>query len=194
VGELFLILISTCLVNNLVLDFMLGTDPLFGVSNKYSPAFDMCLLVVISMPVVAVFLYILQISLITPFGLHHLELISTVMLVSVIMLLTDSISKIYKPKLHKRIGVLIPLLMVDCTILGTALLASNYQLTLLRAVFYGLGSAAGFALILLAVTSIREKLSVSDVAVTFRGVAILMITLGLISMAFMGFNGIEAVR
>ena len=190
-GELFLILISTCLVNNLVLDFMLGVDPIIAVSKKHSPTFDMCILVIITMPFVAAVSNLINNSLLVPFGLGYLQLITTVLLVSIITLSTGIISKFYFPVLHNRIGVLIPLVIVNCTVLGLALLATRHELSMVDALFYGLGSALGFSFVLMAINSIRDKVSVSDVPFPFRGVAILLITLGLISMAFMGFNGIN---
>ena len=193
-GELILILVSTCLVNNLVLDFMLGTDPIIAVSKQPSPAFHLCMLVIITMPVTSVFLYLINNNILIPFELVHLQLIITVMLVSVSILLSGNLVRSYKPALHRQIAPFIPLIIVDCTILGFALLAGTYQLGLAGTIFYGLGSALGFSLILMTIASIREKVSVSDVPIPFRGVAILMITLGLISMAFMGFDGISTTK
>jgi electron transport complex protein RnfA len=183
VGELFLILFSTCLVNNLVLDYLLGTDPIIAVSKNPAPALDMCLLMLIVMPLTGLFSYGLNFSILVPLGLEHLQLISVVLMVAAITLLTGFITGKYLP-------VLIPLVMVNCTVLGLALLITANRSGWSVSVFYGLGSAAGFSLVLMTLSAIRDKVSVSDVPLPFKGVAILMITLGLISMAFMGFNGV----
>ena len=190
-AELFLILISTSLVNNLVLDYMLGTDPIIAVTKKSSPAFDMCIVIIITMPLVAIFSYALNNILIIPLGLEYLQLILMVILVSIVIQSVNFITRKYFSVLHERISVLIPLIMVNCTVLGMALLTTRLNFGFVSVLFYGLGSAIGFSLTLMAISSIRDKASVSDVPMPFRGVAILMITLGLISMAFMGFNGIN---
>jgi electron transport complex protein RnfA len=191
VAELFLILISTSLANNLVLDYMLGTDPIFAVTKNTTPAFDMCIVIIITMPLVAIFSYALNNIVIIPLGLEYLQLILMVILVSILILSVNFITRKYFSDIHERIGVLIPLIMVNCTVLGLAFLTIRLNVGYVSALFYGLGSAIGFSLILMAINSIRDKVSVSNVPLPFRGVAILMISLGLVSMAFMGFNGIN---
>ncbi|MGK0297834.1 MAG: electron transport complex protein RnfA [Gammaproteobacteria bacterium] len=190
-AELFLILISTSLANNLVLDYMLGTDLIIAVTKNTTPAFDMCIAIIITMPLVAMSSYALNSIVIIPLGLEHLQLILIVILVSIVIQSVNFILRKYFLVLHERIGVLTPLIMVNCTVLGMAFLTTRLHVGIVGALFYGLGSAIGFSLILLAINSIREKVSVSNVPLPFRGVAILMITLGLVSMAFMGFNGIN---
>ncbi len=189
-GDLFLILISTTLANNLVLDYMLGTDPIIAVSKQSAPVSDMCLFVIIVMPIVATLAYTINILLFIPLALEYLQLIFMVLLVIGTLLSINFMAKIYFPELYKRIGALNPLIMINCTILGLALLTTRMNLGVFGSFFYGLGSAIGFSLILMAITAVREKVMVSDVPIPFRGVSIIMITLGLISMAFMGFNGI----
>ncbi|MGY8813988.1 MAG: electron transport complex protein RnfA [Gammaproteobacteria bacterium] len=190
-AELFLILISTSLANNLVLDYMLGTDPIIAVSKNSTPAFDMSIVVTITMPPVAILSYLLENIVIVPLELEYLRLILLVILVSIVIQSVNFIIRKYFLVLYERIGVLTPLLMVNCTVLGMAFLTTKLYFGLVGAFFYGLGSAIGFSLILLAISSIRDKISVSNVPLPFRGVSILMISLGLVSMAFMGFNGIN---
>jgi electron transport complex protein RnfA len=135
--------------------------------------------------------YLLENIVIVPLELEYLRLILLVILVSIVIQSVNFIIRKYFLVLYERIGVLTPLLMVNCTVLGMAFLTTKLYFGLVGAFFYGLGSAIGFSLILLAISSIRDKISVSNVPLPFRGVSILMISLGLVSMAFMGFNGIN---
>jgi electron transport complex protein RnfA len=170
---------------------MLGTDPIIAVSKNSTPAFDMSIVVTITMPPVAILSYLLENIVIVPLELEYLRLILLVILVSIVIQSVNFIIRKYFLVLYERIGVLTPLLMVNCTVLGMAFLTTKLYFGLVGAFFYGLGSAIGFSLILLAISSIRDKISVSNVPLPFRGVSILMISLGLVSMAFMGFNGIN---
>lgn len=192
-GEYFLILISTGLVNNLVLDFMLGTNIVIATSRRSEPALDMGKLMLIVLPVVTVITKCIDQYLIVPLDISHLRLLIMVLLIPVLVLLTTHIYSRLVPGNKYRLQALVSLVMVNSTILGTAMLAYDIQFSIGRALFFGIGTALGFTLVLVAFTAIREKVEVSEVPRPFRGIAILIITLGLMSMAFMGFNGIAVV-
>ena len=191
--ELFLILISTGLVNNLVLDSLLGTNLLIAVSRKTDPALDMGLLMIIVLPVITAITQYIDRLLIVPMDITHLRLVVMVLLIPVLVLLIINIFIKVFSKLKDRVRALLPLVMVNSTILGTVFLSYGIQYGIIRAFFFGIGTALGFTLVLLAFTAIREKVAVSDVPLPFRGIAILIITLGLMSMAFMGFDGIAVL-
>lgn len=193
-SELFIILISTGLVSNLVLDYMLGTDPLLATSRKIEPAVSLTLLMLIVMPPSAMLAWLVKFHVLLPLDLMYLELIGLVMIIAIVVTAVDKLTALYRPDLHQRISLFIPLLMVNCTVLGVALLNSRVDYGPFTSLFSGLGSAAGFGLVLLAFSAIRGRVSVADVPAPFRGTAILMITLGMISMAFMGFNGISSLK
>lgn len=193
-GELFLILIGTGLVSNLVLDYMIGTDPVVAVSQKPEPAFNLSLLMLLIMPVVALFSYLLNTLWLIPWDISYLQLISLVLLSVLVTVTIANLTKRYRPTLYARIELFIPLVIVNSAILGVAQLSIKTDYGLIGAFFFGLGTALGFGLVTLAITAIREKISVADVPGPFRGISVLMITFGLIAMAFIGFSGISNFR
>ena len=190
-GDLLLILVSTCLVNNLVFDHVLGVDPVLAASRETEPAADLGVLMILVMPWIALFSHALQNYLIAPLDLAYLQLLVLALLAPAVVLAAGGLASRFKPALHARIGPFIPLVIVNSTILGVALLNARIDYGPVGALFAGVGLAAGFAVALLALAAIREKISVADIPLPFQGVSILLITLGLISMAFMGFNGIS---
>lgn len=192
-GEQLLILIGAGLVSNLILDHMLGVDPLLAVSRQTGPAINLTLLMLLALPVTTAATWLLN-SILVPAGLAHLQLTGLVLTSCLLVLTTGWLTARLKPALYARIELFIPLLLVNCSVLGAALLNINLQSGLIESLFFGFGTAAGFGLILLLVCAIRERVAVADVPLPFRGTAILLITLGLISMAFMGFNGIGNFR
>ncbi len=192
-GEFFLILISTSLVNNLVLDSMLGTSLLIAVSRKADPALDLGLMMLIVMPVVTVVTQCIEHLLIIPLDIIYLRLIILVVLIPFLVLLTVRITGMFSQVINDRMQGLISLVIVNSTVLGTALLAYDSEFSIARSLFFGIGTALGFTLILVSFTAIREKVSVVDVPQPFQGIPILIVTLGLIAMAFMGFIGISAI-
>lgn len=191
-GEQFLILIGAGLVSNLILDHMLGVDPVLAVSRQIDPALDLALLMVLVLPVTTTGNYLLNSLILLPFDLAHLQIIALVLTTCLQVLITTWLIGRFKPALYRRIELYIPLVLVNGSILGVTLLNPGHGL--LESLFFGLGSAAGFGLILIMFSAIRERITVADVPVPFRGTAILLITLGLISMAFMGFNGMASFR
>jgi len=194
VGELFLILIGTGLVSNLVLDYMIGTDPVVAVSQKAEPALNLSLLMLLIMPAVTSFSYLLNSFWLMPLDIIYLQLISLVLLSVLVTVTIGNLTRRYRPALYARIELFIPLVIVNSAILGVAQMSIKSDYGLLGALFFGLGTALGFALVTLAITAIREKISVADVPGPFRGISVLMITFGLIAMAFIGFSGITNFR
>jgi electron transport complex protein RnfA len=194
VGELFLILISTGLANNFVLTHMLGVDPLIATSRKSGPAMDTCLFMVTTMPVVAAVLYLFNVYLFTPFIPDHLHLMATVMLIAITVMVNGFILQKLHAKLFSRIEKIIPLMLANSALLGLVLIENNYVYSFSAALFFGLGSALGFSLVLMMMVSIRNKLDNPDIPVPFQGIAILFITLGLLSMGFMGFSGLNLIK
>lgn len=188
-SEPFLILIGAGLASNLILDHMLGADQLFAVSPKVQPATDLSLLMLLILPVTTTGTWQLNSLVLLPHDLVHLQLIGLVLSSCLLVLVMTSLVRRFRPALHARIELYVPLIMVNCSVLGVALLNIRVDRGLVGSACFGLGAAAGFAVVLLLVSAIRERVSAADVPLPFRGTAILLISLGLMSMAFMGFSG-----
>ena len=134
--------------------------------------------------------YPLKFYLLVPLRLEFLELISFVFIITVAILIAEKLLQRFKPAMHEKIAIFIPMTLVNCSALGIALLSVQQSYGFFGSLFFGLGSGVGFGLVIVTLSAIQERLEVAEVPKPFQGVAIVLITLGIISMAFMGFNGI----
>ena len=123
----------------------------------------------------------------------HLEFLllpGFVIVVSLITVTIEFLIKKYKPSLHEKISVFVPLLLVTSVLLGAALLEVQTQQGLLTSIFFGIGTALGFGLVLVIFATLRKRIDAADVPIAFQGASILLITLAIVAMSFMGFTGI----
>lgn len=173
---------------------MLGVDPLIATTQKPRPAINACLFMVCVMPIVATVTYIFNFYLLSQFIPGYLHLIATVMLITITVMVSGFITQRYFSSIFNKIEKIIPLILVNSTLLGLVLIGNNYIYSIFTAFFFGLGTALGFSLLLMMTVSIRKKLDNPEIPRPLRGVAILFITLGILSMGFMGFSGITLTR
>ena len=187
---LILVVISTALINNIVVDRVIGVDPALAFVQKMDVTRGMCLTMLVLLPAVTACAWLLDYWLLAPLHLEYLRLLVFVSAIIVV----SGLLKIYLPRLNKKTGtqinVFLPFAGINTTVLGAMLLTGEPVQTLLQALAFGLGSATGFALILLIMTAATERLETTDIPAPFRGLPIQLVTLALISMAFMGFSGL----
>lgn len=188
-NEQILILISAGLASNLVLDHMLGVDPVLAVSRRIKPSLNLSLLMLLVLPVTTTGTSLIYSHVLVPLDMVFLQVGATVFCTTLLILSTASLMAKLKPHLYSRLELYIPILLVNCSVLGVALLDSVHPYGPVESTFFGLGSAIGFGIVIVLISAIRERIAVADVPARFRGTSILLITLGLMSMAFMGFNG-----
>jgi len=193
-SDFILIIFSAALVNNIVVEQIIGADPALAFMRKMDVATGMSCTMIILLPLVTVCAYAIDTFLLIPLGLQYLNLL---VFVSVILLLAWSL-KLWahriNQKLAGRIIIFLPLAGINTTVLGTLLLNQQLAHGMFTSLAFGLGAALGFSLILLMLTAINERLEVADVPAPFRGMSITLITLALISMAFLGFTGLINVK
>jgi electron transport complex protein RnfA len=190
VTELFLVFIAACLANNLILDHLLGISPVFAVSRSIETAIGMSMTMFLVLPVTTVFCYALNVFLLAPMELEFLQLLGFVIIVSLLSLFIEKLLQKCRPALHEKVTVFLPLLLVNVALVGVALLDVQEKHGFVASLFFGMGSALGFGIIVVIFTALRQRIVAADVPTPFQGVSILLITLGIISMAFMGFTGI----
>ncbi|RKZ88455.1 MAG: electron transport complex subunit RsxA [Gammaproteobacteria bacterium] len=186
-AEYALILISTILVNNIVLVKFLGLCPFMGVSRKLETAMGMGLATTFVLTLSSISSYLINEYLLTPLGIEFLRTISFIFVIAVVVQFTELVVHKTSPLLYQVLGIFLPLITTNCAVLGVALLNVQEQNGFLESALYGFGAAIGFSMVLVIFASIRERIAVSDVPVPFQGAAIGLITAGLMSMAFMGF-------
>ncbi len=189
-GEYALLLVGAVLVNNFVLVQFLGLCPFMGVSNKLETAMGMSMATTFVLTLASVSSYLTYEYLLTPLGLEYLRTLSFILVIAVVVQFTEIVVRKTSPLLHRVLGVYLPLITTNCAVLGVALLNTNQAHSFTQSLFYGLGAALGFSLVLVLFAAMRERLAVADVPEPFQGAAIGMITAGLASLAFMGFAGL----
>lgn len=186
-AEYGLIVIGAVLVNNFVLARFLGICPFLGVSKKIPTALGMCGAVVFVMTSAAAVTWVVQVKLLHPLGLGYLQTIAFILVIASFVQLVDIAMKKTLPALHGALGIFLPLITTNCAVMGVAVLNVQLEYNLLKAIVFGFAASLGFALALLIFTGLREKIDRANPPRAFQGVAIALITAGLLSLAFMGF-------
>jgi electron transport complex protein RnfA len=188
-SELILILVGTVLVNNFVLVRFLGLCPFMGVSRNLEAAFGMSLATAFVLTLSSAVSYLLHEYLLVPLELGYLRTISFILVIAVSVQFTEIMVRRLSPLLDQVLGIFIPLIATNCAVLGVALLNVQQAKGFVQSVFFGFGAAMGFALVIVLFAAIRERLDAADIPLPFRGMAIALMTAGMMSLAFMGFSG-----
>jgi electron transport complex protein RnfA len=192
-GYLFIIL-GAVLVNNVVFVRILGLCPFMGVSRKLETAVGMGAATTFVLTMACGASFVIDSWLLQPNGLEYLRTLSFIVTIAAIVQLTELIIQKTSPTLHQVLGIYLPLITTNCAVLGIPLLNVGLRHNLVESLIFGFGSAIGFTLALILFAGIRERLEAADVPVHFRGTAIAMITAGLMSLAFMGFAGLDKYK
>jgi len=188
--EILLLLISTALVNNVVLVKFLGICPFMGVSNKVDTALGMGMATTFVLTLASVSAWALETLVLVPFHIEFLRILSFILVIAAVVQLTEMVIKRTSPGLYQVLGIFLPLITTNCAVLGVALLTVQDRLTFLESLLFGFGSAVGFTLVMVLFAGLRERLALSDVPTPFVGAPIGFVTAGLLSLAFMGFAGL----
>jgi electron transport complex protein RnfA len=189
-AEYALILVSTILVNNIVLVKFLGLCPFMGVSRKLETAMGMGLATTFVLTLSSITSYLINEYLLAPLDIEFLRTISFIFVIAVVVQFTELVVHKTSPILYQVLGIFLPLITTNCAVLGVALLNVQEDHGFIESGLYGFGAALGFSLVLVIFASMRERIDAADVPVPFQGAAIGLITAGLMSMAFMGFTSL----
>tara|TARA_R110001583_G_scaffold188860_3_gene351355 strand:+ start:45859 stop:46434 length:576 start_codon:yes stop_codon:yes gene_type:complete len=188
-SEYLLLLLTTSLVNNVVLAQFLGLCPFMGVSNKVSSALGMGLATTFVLTFSCAAGWILEHYLLIPLELGFLRLLSFILVIAVLVQLTEMMVAFQSPELHRILGIFLPLITTNCAVLGVALLTIREELDFVEAILYGFGSAAGFTLVIVIFAGLRERMTLCRIPPAMEGAPISFITAGVLAMAFSGFIG-----
>ena len=188
-GDVVVILVGTVLVNNFVLVRFLGLCPFMGVSKNVEAAFGMSLATAFVLTLSSATAYLLHTHLLVPLQLEYLRTIGFILVIAASVQFTEIMVRRLSPLLDQVLGIYIPLIATNCAVLGVALLNVRQSTGFVESVLYGFGASAGFALVLVVFSGIRERLEAADIPLPFRGTAIALMTAGIMSLAFMGFSG-----
>lgn len=185
-----LIFITAVFVNNIVLAQFLGICPFLGVSKKIETALGMGAAVAFVMTLSTIITYLIQ-SALTAFGLSFMQTITFILVIAALVQMVEIILKKVSPPLYQALGVFLPLITTNCTILGVAILVIQKNLTLVESVIFAFSTAIGFGVALVLFAGLREQLSLTKLPKAMQGTPIALLVAGLLAMAFMGFSGID---
>jgi len=188
--NIFTILISTIFVNNYVFARFLGICPFLGVSNKTETATGMGLAVTFVVTLSSVITWVIQKYVLDLFGLQYLQTIVFILVIASLVQLVEMFLKKSSPGLYKALGVYLPLITTNCIVLGVAILNIEEKYNLIQTIANAVGASIGFAIALLLMAGVREKFELADIPKPLKGFPIGLITAGLMSIAFLGFNGL----
>jgi electron transport complex protein RnfA len=187
--EYLLILIGTVFVNNIVMAKILGLCPFMGVSKKLETAIGMGFATTFVLTLASGASYLIDTYLLGT-SLFYLRTISFIVVIAGIVGFTEMFIKKVSPVLFRVLGIYLPLITTNCAVLGIPLLNVQERHDFVQSLFFGLGGALGFTLVMVLFAAMRERLEAADVPKPFRGTSIAMVTAGLMSLAFMGFAGL----
>ncbi len=188
--EYILIFISAIFVNNIVLAQFLGICPFLGVSKKISTGIGMAGAVTFVMVIATIVTYLLQKYVLETFHVEFLQTIAFILVIAALVQLVEIILKKVSPPLYQALGVFLPLITTNCTILGVAIMTIQKHYNLLEAVVFSASTAIGFGLALIIFAGIREQLELVEVPKGMKGTPIALLTAGILALAFMGFAGL----
>lgn len=189
--EYILIFITAIFVNNIVLSQFLGICPFLGVSQKVNTAIGMSGAVTFVLVLATLVTYIIQVFVLNPFGLQYLQTISFILVIASLVQMVEIILKKSAPALYQALGVFLPLITTNCAVLGVAIAVIQKDYSFMESLAYAFATAIGFGIALIVFAGLREQLAMVKVPKGMSGVAITMVTAGLLSLAFMGFSGVD---
>ncbi|MEJ5307120.1 MAG: electron transport complex subunit RsxA [candidate division WOR-3 bacterium] len=188
--KLLIIAIDSMLISNIVLMRFLGICPYIGVSKKQETAAGMGFAVIFVMVMATLISYLLQIYVLNPLKLEYLQTIVFIFVIAALVQIVEITMKKIAPALFEALGIYLPLITTNCTILGVAILNIQKNYNLIETIVFSLSTGIGYFIAIYLFAGIREKLEWADIPEPFKGPAIGIITAGLMSLAFFGFTGL----
>lgn len=190
--EYLLIFISAIFVNNIILSQFLGICPFLGVSQKINTSLGMSAAVAFVITLSTIVTYLIQYYILNPFGLQYLQTIVFILVIAALVQMVEIILKKVSPALYQALGIFLPLITTNCAVLGVAILVIQKEYSLLQSIAYAFSTAIGFGVALVIFAGIREQMALTKIPKGMQGTAIVLITAGLLSLAFMGFSGVDS--
>ena len=189
--ELLLIAIGSALVNNVVLSQFLGLCPFLGVSKKVDTSLGMGAAVIFVIVLASIVTNLIYTFVLVPTGLTYLQTIVFILVIAALVQFVEMVLKKYMVSLYNALGVYLPLITTNCAVLGVANTNVQKKYGILTGTVNGFATALGFTIAIIILAGIREKMAYNDVPESFKGMPIILITAGLMAIAFCGFSGLS---
>lgn len=187
---LLLIALSAALVNNVVLSQFLGLCPFLGVSKKIKTAAGMGAAVIFVITISSLFTSLIYKFILVPLDMTYLNTIVFILVIAALVQFVEMVLKKYSQPLYQSLGVYLPLITTNCAVLGVALLNVQNDYNIIESIVNGFGTALGFTISIIILAGIREKTEYNDITLALKGTPIVLITAGLMAIAFSGFSGL----
>ncbi len=191
IGSIMGILIMSMLINNVVLSQFLGLCPFLGVSKKVETASGMGAAVIFVITIASTIAGIIYSFILKPNGLAYLNTIVFILVIAALVQFVEMFLKKAVPSLYEALGVYLPLITTNCAVLGVVLLNVQEEYTILEGIVNGIATAIGFAIAIIIMAGLREKMKYNDVPKAISGMPFVMFTAGLMAIAFCGFSGLK---
>ena len=188
--ELLIIAIGSALVNNVVLSQFLGICPFLGVSKKVETASGMGAAVIFVITIASFIAGLIYKFILIPLHFEYLQTIVFILVIAALVQFVEMFLKKAMPALYNALGVYLPLITTNCAVLGVALTNVQKEYSIAQGVINGIGTSAGFALAIVILAGLREKMEYNDVTESFQGTPIVLITASLMAIASFGFSGL----
>ncbi|CAL4326175.1 electron transport complex subunit RsxA [Buchnera aphidicola] len=186
----FLFFISNILIENFILVKFLGLCPFLGASSKIETAIGISFSTTFVVVVSSVLLWFVNFFILLPLNLVYLRIIAYMLIISVSVQFLEIILRSTSPILYRLLGIFLPLITTNCTVLAIPLFSLYLNYTLIESILYSISASCGFTLVMIIFSCIRERVVLSDIPRSFQGAPIILITVSLISVGFMGFKGL----
>ena len=184
------IFLAAILTENYILNKFLGICPFLGVSKKLNTAFGMSCAVTVVMVIATAVTWPVYTYVLVPLNLDYLQTVVFILIIAALVQLLETVMHKYMPPLYNALGIYLPLITTNCAVLGVAVMNARDGSGFATSVLFGFSAAVGFAMALLIFAGIRERLDHAYPPKAFRGIALALVTAGLLSLAFMGFSGL----
>ncbi len=189
--SLILIMISGALINNVVLNQFLGICSFLGVSKQMKASASLGGAVIFVMTIASAVASILYDLILQPFGLDFMKTIVFILVIAALVQIVEMFLKKNSPAVYKSLGIFLPLITTNCAVLGVALTNVQSGYNFIQSVLSGFGTAVGFTIAIVLLASIRSRIREKDLPEPLRGAPIVLISAALMSIAFMGFSGLN---
>lgn len=191
IGEIFSMVITSIFINNIVLVQFLGICPFLGVSKRTDTALGMGMAVTFVMAVASALTYLAQTFILVPLNMEYLQTVAFILIIAALVQCVEMALKKLSPGLYSALGIYLPLITTNCAVLGIAILNVQNGYNLILSVINGISVALSFTLAIVLFAGVRERLETAELPSWMKGFPIALVTAGLISIAFLGFQGLS---
>lgn len=190
IKDLLIILVSASLVSNVVLSQFLGLCPFLGVSKKTNTAAGMGAAVIFVITLASAVSGAIYTFVLEKLGITYLQTIVFILVIAALVQFVEMFLKKFMPSLYQALGVFLPLITTNCAVLGIALTNVQKKYGIMTGIVNGFATAVGFTIAIVILAGIREKMEYNDIPESFKGMPIVLVTAGLMAIAFCGFSGL----